>query len=675
MHKYMNIKVFFILIFFLGSTCFLYSQSDEECDVDISRKSERYYEKGQKAYRDADFSKALKHLKKSIEASPENYNAHLLKAYININPRNRRGSIRSAEESFSVVAEVCPQADVKCYYYLGEIYYGREEWKKAAEYYDQFLTSDLEGQKRVTKDDFDHAEQMYERAKFNNRIFSNEVPFDPKPVKGISTARDEYLAVLSPDHEMMFFTRKVKKESKQTAWEPEDNYEEEFIVSHRKTENVFEKGKAMPEPFNQEKNEGGATITIDNKDLYLTICSPVKGYYNCDICHSHYDGEKWSDIEPLGEKVNNDDTWETMPTVTSDGDKIYFVSDRSGGYGGYDIYFTKKDSSGNWSEPVNAGPSINTSGDESSPYIHTDSKTLYFSSRDRYEKDADQLYPGHKGVGGYDIFYIRLGEDQETEPNNIGYPINTEDDELGFFVSTDGKKGYFASNKYSKGGDYDIFYFDLYEEAQPERVLFLKGTLKDEETDQPVEDAKIELQNVDSKEVTVVDVDNETGEYVAALPFKSDYVMKVKSKEHVYQSKYISSKKPVYMEPASVDLELKPFKVGRSYELNDIYFDTDSDKLTKESEIILKDFVDFLRNNKNLEISIHGYTDNVGDAQYNLKLSEDRAESVYQKLIEYGIEESRLSYKGFGEKNPVADNETEEGRAKNRRTEFVITNL
>ncbi|MGM0613364.1 MAG: OmpA family protein [Bacteroidota bacterium] len=671
----MNIKVFLLFIFLFGSTCFLYSQSEEDCDVDISRKSERYFKKGQKAYRDADFSKALKHLKKSIEASPENYNAHLLKAYINVNPRNRRGSVRSAEESFSVVAEVCPQADVKCYYYLGEIYYGREEWKEAAEYYDQFLTSDLEGQKRVTKDDFEHAEKMYERAKFNNRIFSNEVPFDPKPVKGISTPRDEYLAILSPDHEMMFFTRKVKKESKQTAWEPEDNNEEQFIVSHRKKENVFEKGKAMPEPFNEEKNEGGATVTIDNKDLYLTICSPVEGYYNCDICHSHYDGEKWSDIENLGEKVNNDDTWEAMPTVTSDGDKIYFVSDRSGGYGGYDIYFTKKDSNGNWSEPVNAGPSINTAGDESSPYIHTDSKTLYFSSRDRYDEDADQLHPGHKGVGGYDIFYIRLGEDQETEPNNIGYPINTEDDELGFFVSTDGKKGYFASNKYSKRGDYDIFYFDLYEEAQPERVLFLKGTLKDEETDQPVEDAKIELQNVDNKKVTVVDVDDETGEYVAALPFKSDYVMKVKSKEHVYQSKYISSEKPVYMEPASVDLELKPFKVGKSYELNDIYFDTDSDKLTEESEVILEDFVEYLTNNNNLEISIHGYTDNVGEAEYNLKLSEDRAESVYQKLIEYGIEKSRLSFKGFGEKNPVADNDTEEGRAKNRRTEFVITNL
>lgn len=669
----MRLKIFLLFIFILSSVCLLYSQDEEECDVEISSKSERYHEKGKKEYRKKDFRDALKYLDKAIEESPDNYKAHLLKGYININPRNRSGSVRSAEESFSAVAEICPQANVKCYYYLGEIYYGRDEWKKAAKYYDKFLNSDMEDQNRVTKDDFEHAEKMYERSRFNQKIFSNEVPFDPKPVKGVSTPRDEYLAVISPDHEMMFFTRKAKKEDRQNVWDSADNYEEQFMVSQRKTENVFGKGKPMPEPFNQEKNEGGATITIDNKDLYITICSDVNGYYNCDICHSHYDGAQWSEIENLGEQVNNDDTWEAMPTVTSDGEKIYFVSDRDGGYGGYDIYYTEKDEDGNWTEASNAGPSINTPGDESSPFIHTDSKTLYFSSRDRYEEDEEKLYHGHKGVGGYDIFYVRLGEDQEAK--NIGYPINTEDDELGFFVSTDGRKGYFASNKYSDGGDYDIFYFDLYEEARPENVLFLKGKLQDEETKEPVKDATIELQNVESKEVTEIEVDDKTGEYVAALPFKSDYVMKVKSKEHVYKSKYISSKKPIYKKPASVNLEMEPYKKGKSYELNDIYFDTDSDKLTEESKVIIEDFVGFLNNNKDLEISIHGYTDNVGKAAYNRKLSENRAESVYQELISHGIDKSRLNYKGFGEKNPIADNDTEEGRAKNRRTEFVITNL
>ncbi len=669
----MNKNICLLLLLLIAGVFHLNAQ--QECEVEISKKSEKFYEKGRKKYLAAEFSDALAFLRKSIEESPANYEAHLLKAYININPQYRRGSLQSAEKSFIEVVRLCPHADVKSYFYLAEIYYGREEWKKAVKYYDKFLNSDLEGQRRVTENDIEYADEMYNKASFNARIFSNEVPFDPKPVKGVSSKKDEYLAVLSPDHQVMFFTRKVKANQRMNAWDSGD-YTEKFMHAHRKTENVFDQGEPMPHPFNHNKNEGGATVTVDNKDLYLTICQNTGRYYNCDICHSHFNGEYWSEIKNLGETVNNDDSWEAMPSITSDGNKIYFVSDREGGFGGYDIYFVTKKADGTWSEAINAGPSINTPGDESSPFIHTDSETLYFSSRNRYDKDNKVTYPGHQGLGGYDIFYIRLGEkDKWTKPRNIGYPINTEDDELGFFVSTDGTKGYFGSNKYSAGGDYDIFYFDLYEEARPEKVLFLKGTLKDEETDQPLEDAKIELRNVENKKVTVIDVDKNTGEYVAVLPFKSDYVMTVKSKKHVYQSRYISRRKPTYLKPVEVNVEMKPFKVGKSYELNDIYFDTDSDKLTDESEIVLKDFVNFLQNNKHIDISIHGYTDNVGDPAYNQRLSEARAKSVYNALVQYGISASRLDYKGFGEANPVADNSTEEGRAKNRRTEFVITSL
>lgn len=669
----MTKRLFFIIIIFV-SALHLSAYAQKECDVEISKKSEKYFDKARKKYLDTDFVDAIEYLNKAIEESPDNYRAHLLKAYININPQNRRGSVRSAEQSFLEVERICPQADVKCYFYLGEIYYGREEWKKAAEYYDKFLTSDMEGQKRVSDNDFEHADKMYKQASFNHKIFSNEVPFDPKPVNGLSTPLDEYLAVLSPDHEWMFFTRKTKVKQMKNAWDSGNSYEEQFMRASRKTQNIFEPGDPMPHPFNQRLNEGGATITIDNNDLFLTICQNAGRYYNCDICHSHFDGEKWSEIENLGENVNNDDTWESMPTITSDGNKIYFVSDRPGGFGGYDIYFITKNEDGTWSKATNAGPSVNTAGDESSPFIHTDSETLYFSSRDRYDEGNGQLFAGHKGLGGFDIFYIRLGQDW-TEPKNLGYPINTEDDELGFFVSTDGTKGYFATNKYSNQGDYNIFYFDLYEEARPEKVLFLKGTLKDEENDQPIENARIELKNVKSKEVTVIEVDQSTGDYVAALPFKSDYVMTVKSDRHVYQSRYISTKKPTYMKPVEVDIEMKPFKVGKAYELNDIYFDTDSDNLTEESRVVLQDFVEFLQNNNNVNISIHGYTDNVGGEAYNLRLSTQRAKSVYNALIKYGIDASRLNYKGFGEANPVADNATEEGRAKNRRTEFEITSL
>ncbi|MFO8087417.1 MAG: OmpA family protein [Bacteroidales bacterium] len=667
----MKLKI--MLFFLIALLVPVWSIAQQKCDVEISPRSERYYKKALKKYLDADFRGASDLLKKAIEASPENYQAHLLKANMNVNTRNPRGSIRMAFESYKRVVEICPEADVKAYYYIAEIYYGREEWEKAANNYELFLSSDMQGQKRVTEDDIRQADQMLKKAKFNHRILSNKVPFNPKPVRDVSTERDEYLAIISPDHEKMFFTRRVEEIDRTNVYESADNYVEKFMLSRRKADNVFDQGTPLDYPFNQRQNEGAATITIDNKDLYLTICQYVKGYYNCDICHSHYDGEFWSEIRSLGDQVNNEDTWEAQPSISSDGKKIYFVSDRSGGYGGYDIYFTTKDSSGNWSKATNAGPAINTSGDEASPYIHTDSQTLYFSSRDRYEESEDRLYPGHQGLGGYDVFYIRLGEQEKMkQPKNLGYPINTKDDEVGFFVSTDGTKGYFATNKYSDAGDYDIFYFDLYDEVRPEKVLFLKGTLTDDQTNQPIQDAKIELKSVESKQVEVIDVDQQTGEYVAAMPFKEDYVMTVKSKEHVYQSHYLSRKQPSLMKPVEVDIKLEPMQVGKSYRLNDIYFDTDSVNLTGESMFVLRDFVDYLKDNKAMQIAIHGYTDNVGSAAYNLKLSRERAKAVYQTLVEMGVPENQLEYEGFGEANPVADNTTEEGRAKNRRTEFVI---
>jgi len=229
------------------------------------------------------------------------------------------------------------------------------------------------------------------------KLINNPVPFNPKLVKGISSQLDDYLVSLSPDNEIAYYTRKTK-DYQISGYKSEPAFQEKFYFSYRISDNVFDNGKEMPYPFNRNENEGGATITGNNKELIYTVCKMVtspRQYYNCDLYSSKNIKGYWTDIVPL-ERVNRPDTWESMPSVTADGKELYFVSNRSGGVGGYDIYKSIKDENGEWSEPINIGKPINTSGDEKSPFIHTDTRTLYFSSN------------GRPGIGGYDIYYVKL---------------------------------------------------------------------------------------------------------------------------------------------------------------------------------------------------------------------------------------------------------------------------
>ncbi len=397
--------------------------------------------------------------------------------------------------------------------------------------------------------------------------------------------------------------------------------------------------------------------------LIYTICKYTDGgnYYNCDICYSENVGNnQWNKIKNLGKNVNSPKNWESQPSISSDGKVLYFVSDRSGGYGGYDIYKTLKGANGEWSVPINMGPTINTAGNEKSPFIHTDSQTLYFAS------------DGWQGLGGFDIFFIKLGtENKWKEPKNIGYPINSIYDDAGFFVSTDGRFGYFASNQIKGVGGWDIFYFDLYEGARPEKVGFIKGELKDEKTNEPIT-ARIELKNIKTKQITEIPVDTLTGKYVAVFPFKNDYILTIKKDDYAYESKYISTKDETFLQPAKVDIQIKSIEVGASYQLKDINFATNSYVLVEESKNIIDGFIEFLKEHPKVTIEIQGYTDDIGNDKDNLILSENRANSVYQYLIEKGIMTSRLSFKGYGETKPVVPNINDENRAKNRRTVFVI---
>lgn len=308
------------------------------------------------------------------------------------------------------------------------------------------------------------------------------------------------------------------------------------------------------------------------------------------------------------------------------------------------------------------GQIINSSGNEKSPYIHSDSKTLYFSS------------DGHHGIGGYDIFFSKYRDDKWETPKNIGYPINTDKDDLGFIVNTPGTKAYFASNKLKGVGGWDIYSLDLYDEIKPEKVILIKGNIIDE-NGYNLTDVKLDLINVENNAVTPGQVNEYSGEYAITVPVTSntdEYLMVVKKQDYSFSSQLIEVNENKVSETQNVDFEMKTIEEGASIKLNDIYFQTASYEINKKSFVVLNNFIVFLEENPSIKIEIRGHTDNIGTLESNMILSKERAKSVYKYLIDRGIPESRLQYNGYGPNLPIDSNDTEAGRAKNRRTEFQI---
>jgi outer membrane protein OmpA-like peptidoglycan-associated protein/tetratricopeptide (TPR) repeat protein len=631
--------------------------TQDPCGNWHSKKADKIYDNGISYFKKGNYLEAGQIMKSVINTEPGYVDAYYVLGLVNF--KKAKSNFKEAEKNFQKVLQLCPSYDVHTYYYLAEICYSSEKYDSTIQYLTEFLKDD----DRMKADkDYNRAASLLKYSKFWLEMSSHPVPFQPKVVEGISTPENEYLPALSPDNQMALFTREIKVPPNKNTLIQTTKYKEKFMYSTLQ-EDRFSEGTEMPEPFNLNDNEGGATVTIDNNTLYYTVCKYTKDktYYNCDIYYSENVNGEWTPIKSVSDKINLPFSWESQPSISADGKTLFFISDRPGGYGGYDIYRSIKNDKGTWGTPINLGPDINSTGNEKSPFIHPDGKTLYFSS------------DGWMGLGGYDIFYSRLSDDGSwSKPVNLGYPINSPDDEVGFLVSTDGTKGYFASNKFNGKGGWDLYSFDLYQDARPEKVLFLKGTVKSE-TESETGNAKIELKNVETKTISEIPLDSNTGNYVAVAPFNSDYIMTVKKAGYVYETRYISRIDSTFKTPKKLDLQIEPIELNKSYRINDVYFDFNSFTLTNESKMVLDQLIEFLHENSSIHIEIQGHTDNIGNDADNLKLSENRAQSVYNYLITSNIHASRLTFRGYGKTMPVATNDTEEGRAKNRRTVFVIT--
>jgi len=463
--------------------------------------------------------------------------------------------------------------------------------------------------------------------------------------------------VFSPDNELAFFVRRGEREvkgmiSKETL--------EDFVIAKIDSNGVFNSGELMPYPFNLKRNQGGATVNIKNDEMYLSVCEVIDGYNNCDLFYTNIQKGFWTDLKRLKYPINTPDSWESQPSVSSDGNTLIFTSARRGGVGKTDLYSVRKNEDGQWVDLQSL--SINTEGSEKSPFLHPDGKTLYFSS------------DYHQGMGGFDIFYCKkdsLG--YWSEPKNIGYPINSEFDDLGFFVSTDGKKAYFSSNKFKGAGGLDLYSFALHKQARPQRVLLIKGEVLDKEGE-PVKNSFVEIKSLKTNKIEKIEVSQRDGKYVGLLTLdeNEDALVTVKAKDYAFNSRYIDGDDRDFESPSKLDFEVSKIEKGKAFKINNIYFSTDSFHLSQKAKYILNSFAQFLEINTSVEIAVYGHTDSDGNEQLNIDLSSKRAKQVHDYLIEMGISKNRLSYKGFGESKPLLSNDSEKGKSVNRRTEFYV---
>ena len=672
----MNLKILPLLLLSTILHLTVFSQDEDELCNDIDNpKIYKEYRKAESLLSLGLYDDAEKILMKVISAEPDFVEAWAAIAEVNYVKSESANNTKSQEMYFAkyinnlkTIIEICPSfQNYEIYYVLGKFYYSQNDSNNTREYLNSFIRKSSQKSPYYA----DAKKTLSNMEEYQNLI-NKKVPFEPVILDKISTDDDEYLPLISPDGSLIFYTRAYLKKNISTSLGGGLSFVEEFTVSNALDNSGlnFSTGTAMPFPFNTERNQGASTITIDNNKLFITLCEYVsRDYSNCDIYYSVRTNDGWSELKNMGPNINGLYTWESQPSISADGKILYFASIREENVGfnpdnsTSDIYYSIQNKDGTWSKAKNLGTTINTSGNEKSPFIHSDSHTLYFSS------------DGHPGIGGYDIFYSKYRNEEWTKPVNIGYPINTENDDIGFIVNTAGTKAYFASNKLTGKGGWDIYAMDLYEEARPEKVFLIKGQLIDD-NGAIITDAKIEIKNTDNAKISETVVNSETGNYAVAINTEQNendnYLMIVKKEDYSFTSALIEPNSEIFETPKVVNFEMKEIEKGKSIELNDLYFATASYTIDRKSFNMLNNFVEFLQENSTIIIELRGHTDNTGNLQANITLSNQRAKAVYDYLISKGIASSRLKYQGFGPNMPIAENDTEEGRAKNRRTEFFI---
>lgn len=607
-----------------------------------NKKAEKLYREAYIAFEKYDYNEAEKKFQESIELDSTFIEAYMMLGTLYEETRYYEKAIIYYAKAVAIDEDFFPST----LYTLGQLELRYGYYAEAKYHFERLLTK-----KKLSPAAVKTASEGIIQCQFALDQIANPKPFDPLNMgDDVNSVYQEYNPALTADESVIIFTRLVPKSGTSSKYSQED-----FYIAFKEN-GSWTTAAPMSNVLNSPGNEGAHTISPDGQLLYFTACNREDGLGSCDIYVSKRQGNGWS--TPYNIREINSVAWDSQPSIGPDGRTLYFSSARDGNM---DIYVTHMDEKGKWSTPVSVGAPINTNNSEQTAFIHPDGKTLYFTSM------------GHMGMGGYDIYYSRMQEDGSWGvPVNIGYPINTYKDEVSLFVSTSGETAYFSSDKKGGVGEYDIYSFALYEEARPTNVTYLKGSVRDSITGQALK-ASFELRDLTSGEIIAQSSSNEDGSFLICIPSNRNYALNVNKEGYLfYSANFQLSGIHSISEPYARDIAMQPIQKDQRVILRNIFFDTDKFELKPESFVELNTLLTLLKNNVGLRIEISGHTDNTGSKEHNRVLSENRAKAVYDYLISQGIAANRMTYRGYGDSQPISDNNTEEGRALNRRTEFKV---
>jgi outer membrane protein OmpA-like peptidoglycan-associated protein/tetratricopeptide (TPR) repeat protein len=492
----------------------------------------------------------------------------------------------------------------------------------------------------------------------------------------VNSAFPDYRPLVVPDEEILLFTS--ARDNTTGGNRASDSYfYEDVYVSY------YENGKwsAPQNSFDLNSNNHDATAGISSDGSILYVYKAGGGNH---LYESNLSGDKYTVPVKMDSKINAG-LKQSSASLSFDRSTLYFTSVRSDGYGGSDIYMTKKDARGRWQDPVNLGATINTPYDEEGVFIDPDNNTLFFSSR------------GHNSMGGYDIFKSEFVEGRWTAPVNLGYPINTPDDDVFFTLGMNGQRGYYSSKKGDGYGGHDLYLITFLGASKPlvlhsgsvvlahnhpafapqpaspiEQNTVLEGVILDDFTLTPLQ-ATIEItDNIKNELLASFESSGESGTYLISLKPGKNYGITVSRPDYLFYSENFNIPENAEATKIKKDILLNKLEVGSKVVLNNIFFDFNKATLRNESIAELERVYKLLTETPTLKIEISGHTDNVGSASYNQKLSENRAKAVVDFLLERGIGSARLQFMGYGMTQPVVSNDTEQDRQQNRRTEFKV---
>lgn len=521
---------------------------------------------------------------------------------------------------FPKVVALCPSyPNALAYYYKAIVDYTDENYDEAVASLNRYF--DIAKQLRLPEYEavYEEASNYLYWSQFLGEANKAKVPFSPFIVSGVSSKYNEYLPYLTPDGTAFYYLRQVPEGSSATFYKRELETKVWRLYRSDRRDTSYSEGVELSAPFNSSESEGSMTMTADNRVMYYSRMVMKSGKPNCDIFRTTYTNGRWSDFESAGLNVNSDKSWESQPSITPDGEYLYFASNREGGMGGTDIWRCHRLPNGDWSRAENLGPAINTPGNEKCPFIHADGKTLYFAS------------DGWQGFGGYDMYFINVNDTYLQRPTNMGLPINSEVDEICFGVTTDGSRGYYAgkpSDGVAGRGGSDVFLFDLYSAARPEpmRLCPVRVVLPDSKP--LVAEVSVYRKGANRMRYT----SDDAGAASVMLSMQVDNFVVATAKDYVPAVRLVKAS-AVRQAGTMPDLQMRPLKKDGRYSIPGIQLAAKG--LTDDSKTILDAYVDFLRKNPMVHIRIEGVTENM-------------VRAVYDYMVAQKLRSERLSYKAGG---------------------------